>query len=370
MSWLSKLLGIGASAVDWSFNQYSGLSKSERQQNEYNAQQSQAARDFSAQQAEVERDWQEEMYSKYNSLQGKIDQARQAGVNPMFAVTGSAVSPMSPSSVGVSAPAASASSSRGPSSDIVGSLLGFSKLKAEIDNINAQTRNANARATLDEIDAATRGEMNQASIAQAMQAIATSKADEGFKIAQTGEVAARVLNTEADTAVKTAQLGQIASDIANTDADTAYKLKSLESVVAQIANTNADTELKAVQILYVGAQTRSERLMSGLITQNTHLSRQQRKESEARVREIYQRYDHNEVMQAIQRASSDLDYRNQVLHTPRNSFEASIKWLLEAAVEVVSLGGYTSYNRSSSTSTNTTTIVDGNPQPVRSRVGF
>lgn len=364
------LLGGFSSAADWALNQYSGLSRAEKQQNEFNASEAAKARDFSAAQAEQQMDWQEEMYQKYNSLQGKMEQAREAGVNPMYAVTGNAVSHMSPSGPSVAAPSASGSSSRGPSPDMVGSLLSFSKLKAEIDNINAQTRNANARATLDEIDAATRGEMNEASISQAMQAISTSKADEGFKIAQTGEVAARVLNTEADTSVKTAQLGQIASDIANTDADTAYKVKSLESVAAQIANTEADTDLKAAQILYVGAQTRSEKLMSGLITQNAHLSRQQRKESEARVREIYQRYDHNEVMQSLQRASADLEYRNQVLHTPKNAFEASIKWLLESAVEVLSFGGYTSYSHSENTSTNTTTVIDGNPQPVRNRVGF
>lgn len=364
------LLGGFSSAADWAINQYSGLSRAEKQQNDFNASEAAKARDFSAAQAEQQMDWQEEMYQKYNSLQGKMEQAREAGVNPVYAATGNAVSPMSASGPSVAAPSASGSSSRGPSADMVGTFLSFSKLKAEIDNINAQTRNANAQATNQEIDAAFREEINKATIAQAMQAIATSKADEGFKIAQTGEVAARVLNTEADTAVKTAHLGLIASDIANTDADTAYKLKSIESVAAQIANTEADTDLKAAQILYVGAQTRSEKLMSDLITQNAHLSRQQRKESEARVREIYQRYDHNEIMYSLQRSSADLDYRNQVLHTPKNAFEASIKWLLESAVEVLSFGGYTSYSHSTSTSTNTTTVIDGNPQPVRNRVGF
>lgn len=293
------LVGGFTSAADWALNQYSGLSKSEKQQNEFNASEAAKARDFSAAQAEQQMDWQEEMYQKYNSLQGKMEQAREAGVNPMYAATGNAVSPMSPSGPSVAAPAASGSSSRGPSPDMVGSLLSFSKLKAEIDNINAQTRNANARATLDEIDAATRGEMNEASIAQAMQAIATSKADEGFKIAQTGEVASRVLNTDADTALKTAQLGKIASDIANIDADTAYKVKSLESVAAQIANTNADTGLKSAQILYVGAQTRSEKLMAGLITQNTHLSRSQRKEVEAKTAALWQKYSHDEIVNAL-----------------------------------------------------------------------
>lgn len=364
------LLGGFTSAADWALNQYSGLSKSERQQNDFNASEAAKARDFSAAQAEQQMDWQEEMYQKYNSLQGKMEQAREAGVNPMYAAMGNAVSPMSPSGPSVASPSASGSSSRGPSSDMVGSLLSFSKLKAEIDNINAQTRNANAAALNQEIDAAYRGEMNETTISQMVQSIATSKADESLKVAKTGEVAHNILNMDADTAVKGQQIANMVADLANTESDTRLKDKQYDAVVSQIANTDMDTQHKGALIVLAGAQTRSERYMSSLITQNTHLSRQQRKESEARVREIYQRYDHNEVIQALQRASSDLEYRNQVLHTPRNAFEASLKWLLESAVEVLSFGGYTSYNTTTNSSTNTTTVIDGNPQPVRHKVGF
>ena len=369
MSWLSALGSLLGSGADWALNQYSGLSKSEKQPNEFNSSEAQKARDFSAQQAEIERDYQEEMYAKYNSLQGKIAQAHEAGVNPMLAVTGSAVSPVSPHT-SVSVPSASGSASRGPSPDMVGSILSFSKLKAEIDNINAQTRNANAQALNQEINAETLGDMNEASIQQILATIENSKADTDLKNAKIGEVASHILNTDVDTKIKNEQIGLMGVQIANIKADTDVKIQQLQQIATSIMNTNADTYLKASQILFVGAQTRSEKLLSGLISQNTHLSRQQRKESEARVRELYQRYDHNEIIQALQRASADLEYRNQVLHTPRNSFEASLKWLLESAVEVLSFGGYTSYNHTTSTSTNTTTVIDGNPQLVRNRVGF
>lgn len=368
MSWLSNLLGIGTGLADWALNQYSGLSKSEKQQNDFNAAQAQQARDFSAQQAEVERDWQEEMYAKYNSLQGRISQAKAAGVNPMLAVTGNSVSPMSASAGSPAAPAASGSSMRGPSSDMVGAVLSFSKLKAEIDNINAQTRNANAQALNQEINAETLGDMNQASIKQIMSTIENSKADTELKIAKVAEVSSHILNTEADTKIKIEQLGVMASEVANINADTDVKVAQLQQIASSIANTNEDTRLKAAQILLIGAQTRSEKLMSDLITQNTHLSRAQRKEINARVQEIYQRYDHNDIMYGFEEISSELSTLEQKLHTPKNSFEASIKWLLESFVEVLSLGGYTSYNQSSSRST--TTIIDGNPQPERKRVGF
>lgn len=101
-------------------------------------------RDWSAAEAERARDWNEEMYAKYNSLSGKIAQAEHAGVNPMFAVTGNAVSPASP---GASAPSGASAGSVGTPSgasasstfvDIVGAMLGFKKVQAETDLLEAE----------------------------------------------------------------------------------------------------------------------------------------------------------------------------------------------------------------------------------------
>lgn len=110
----------------------------------FNSNEAALQRDWSAAEAERARDWNEEMYAKYNSLSGKIAQAEQAGVNPMLAITGNAVSPMAASSSvpsGVSASSGSPSGATATSSfvDIVGSMLGMGKLKAEIDNIEADT---------------------------------------------------------------------------------------------------------------------------------------------------------------------------------------------------------------------------------------
>lgn len=95
-------------------------------------------RSWSAAQAERAMDWNEEMYAKYNSLSGKIAQANDAGVNPMVAITGNAVSPMS---TGASAPSGSSAGSVGTPSgatatsqfvDLVATFMGLRKLKSEV----------------------------------------------------------------------------------------------------------------------------------------------------------------------------------------------------------------------------------------------
>lgn len=97
------------------------------------------ANEFSAQQAEISRDWQQQMYEQYNSLSGKIHQAEQAGVNPLFAVTGNAVSPMSANGGSPSGAIASGSGQKS-GSDILSSLASLIGLKAQIKKVNAETK--------------------------------------------------------------------------------------------------------------------------------------------------------------------------------------------------------------------------------------
>ena len=109
-------------------------------QRDFNANEAALQRDWSAAEAERARDWNEEMYAKYNSLSGKIAQAEQSGVNPLLAVTGNAVSPLSASASapsGAAASGAAASSSVSPSghslTDLLGTMMGFMKMRSEID---------------------------------------------------------------------------------------------------------------------------------------------------------------------------------------------------------------------------------------------
>lgn len=109
-------------------------------------------RDWSSQEAERAMDWQEEMYAKYNSLSGKIAQAEQAGVNPMLAVTGNAVSPMSSSpSIPSGASAGSVGTPSGDSAsmafvDIIGKVLGFKQIQAEINLMESEAERNRAEA--------------------------------------------------------------------------------------------------------------------------------------------------------------------------------------------------------------------------------
>lgn len=101
-------------------------------------------RDWSSAEAERARDWNEEMYAKYNSLSGKVAQAEQAGINPLFAVTGNAVSPMSTTAAAPSGASAGSVGTPGGATaassfvDIVGAMLGFKKVQAETDLLEAE----------------------------------------------------------------------------------------------------------------------------------------------------------------------------------------------------------------------------------------
>lgn len=306
MSWLANLIGIGGNLLNWGLNQYSGLSKSEKEQNVFNASEAQKGRDFSAAQAELERDWQEEMYAKYNSLSGKIAQAQAAGVNPLYAVTGNAVSPMSPS-VGIgSAPVASGSASRGPILDMAGTILGFSKMKAEIDQMNAYSRQADSNALLNEIDALTRADFNKASLGQAMAAIDVSKADVAVKNQQIGELVSRSLNLDADTQVKFSMLDEIASRIRNNEADTNVKVAQYDEVLSRIRNNDADTNFKAAQSALVLMQVATEREMIQLVKAQTKTEGEKFNHYRAMVNNLWkerdlmsQKYDHNQIMNAF-----------------------------------------------------------------------
>lgn len=140
------------------FNKFTGggLTDAESQMNDFNASQAEADRAFqsyeaalqrewSAQEAERARDWQEEMHIKYNSLSGKIAQAEQAGVNPMLAVTGNAVSPMSATSPVPSGASPSGSRASGGGfahqsfTELIGMVLGLVKAKSEIELTQSET---------------------------------------------------------------------------------------------------------------------------------------------------------------------------------------------------------------------------------------
>lgn len=183
MDWLSGLLGGILSGVQQGFQNKFNANEAQKQRDfqsreaeitrAFNSFESALQRDWSSQEAERARDWQEEMNAKYNSISGKISQAEQAGVNPMFAVTGNAVSPASASTSAPSGSAASAGIPSGASAtssfvDLVGNILGLSKLKAEVENIEADSAEKKARASKQEKETSWLDAMSEAQLKNLM----------------------------------------------------------------------------------------------------------------------------------------------------------------------------------------------------------
>lgn len=217
---------------------------------EFSANEAALQRDWSSQEAERARDWEEEMYEKYNSLSGKIAQAEKAGVNPMLAITGNAVSPMSASSSAPSGAAASAggspsgsqaSTSTGALLNLIGSILGYQKMDSEIKVNESVANKNNAEAEGVKINNETLHQMNVTEIMSKLSDIEMNDANIEL-------VAAKVLNTNADTEVKGAQLGEVLARINNLDADTEYKKMGVNSLVAQIAKDSKSLEVMDAQI--------------------------------------------------------------------------------------------------------------------------
>lgn len=257
----------------------------------FNSREASLQRDWSSQEAERARDWNEEMYAKYNSLSGKIAQAEQAGVNPMFAVTGNAVSPMqasssAPSGASASGPSASGSAAASSFVDLVGSMLGMSKLKAEIENIKADTRKKSAEGEGQEITNESLRDMN-------VQQILESRSRIQFNEENTKLVTSKILNTDADTEKKGAELGQIASSIANMDADSKVKEQQIAVMLSEISRNSKSEEVMDAQITEL--ISRSE------------LNDAEKKNAEEMYFHLVQEYDHQSVMNSITEISAGRD---------------------------------------------------------------
>lgn len=96
----------------------------------------QEANQFSSSEAEIARQWQEDMYNKYQSPSAMIDQYKDAGLNPALMYGGASGSSANFSS---SSPSSVSPSSGSGLSDIIATVTSMAKLKAEIDNVNADT---------------------------------------------------------------------------------------------------------------------------------------------------------------------------------------------------------------------------------------
>lgn len=94
------------------------------------------ANETSRMNAREARQWEEDMYNKYNSPSALVRQYQEAGINP--ALMFGQATPAAPTDT---TPAESFATETGSVTDMLGQILGFSKLEAEIENIRAQNDN-------------------------------------------------------------------------------------------------------------------------------------------------------------------------------------------------------------------------------------
>lgn len=322
MGWLDMFKGIAGSAGSSLFdfglqalgNAVLPMSRAQRQQNEYASNEARSARDFSAQQAEINRDWQEEMYSRYNSLQGKIAQANDAGVNPLFAVTGSATSSMSTAPSSVAAPVASPSSVSpvGQLSDMVGATLGFSKLSAEIENIRSVTRNQNAQALKSELEALWVDKTNAQMIKESNRRIQSADVSDAEKVANTNLLIEKIFTEESTQAEKAQNILFLASEIKNNEAE-------MGLILARIANTDADTNYKyALTAGSLISNSANEKYLARLMASELKINQNEAQKLAKEMRQMTLDYGHDKVMYAFEEIISKSDAVNASYYDPTN----------------------------------------------------
>lgn len=253
-SLISGLFGIGQQGAQMAYDSSQADKNREFQSEEAELnrifQHDEAAlqRDWSAAEAERARDWNEEMYAKYNSLSGKIAQAEQAGVNPLFAVTGNAVSPMTANSSAPSgASAGSVGTPAGSSAsmafvDIIGKVLGFKQLQSEMEVNEALAEKYRQEATGQSITNETLKEWNVSQILEARSRIE-------YNTENTALVTSKILNTDVDTDKKSAELSQIGASIANMNADTDVKVQQIAVMLSEIQKNSKSVDYMDEQIL-------------------------------------------------------------------------------------------------------------------------
>lgn len=209
-------------------------------------------------QRDEERAYNEEMYEKYQTLPAQVAQMQEAGLNPalMYGDGASSPSAMSPS------PEVDSSSASGSGRDyskmarvsqIFQMLTGGMQIASQINQQTASAQLMRSEANLNNIDAKTRGDINDLTLEQMRSNIKNTDIDSVLK-----QTLQEVNKTHAKVNISEAELNNLKSDwqrfsnrIANVDADVAettkdtiiaYKRAELSYIQAQVAFTKAQTD--------------------------------------------------------------------------------------------------------------------------------
>lgn len=192
-----------------------------RETNNFNAQQAELNRQFQSQEAQIARDWQESQYNKYSSPEALVRQYQEAGLNPALMYgqnlqtsTGSSPAPSGSQAQGTAIPMQSPSFS-----GIIDDIVALSKVKAEIDNINADTatKRASASKSLSDID------VNKQSISESQQRISKLIEETKNETEKRGLIVAQKLLSETQSQLHTINIESISYDIMKKRFDEQFK---------------------------------------------------------------------------------------------------------------------------------------------------
>jgi len=110
-----------------------GLSKSERQQNDFNAQQAELSRQFNAEQAEAQRQFEERMSS--TAYQRQVADMKSAGINPALAMGGNATGASTPTGA-----VASGSPASGTGGSSFAEIMNAATAQAQLQEMRSRIR--------------------------------------------------------------------------------------------------------------------------------------------------------------------------------------------------------------------------------------
>lgn len=221
-----------------------------------------------------ERAYNEAMYERYQTVQAQVGQMQEAGLNPALMYQGGV---SSPSAVSSSPEIDSSGIGSGALDDspmstlksILSLITGSASLGSQIDLQSAQARNLRADAKLKEIDANTRGSLNELTIEEMRSNIANTNFDTLLKQVQT-----EVERTHVGLNLSETSLNELRSSwqkfqnrIASVDADVAEATKSviIEYKSAELQYTQAQTD-------FMKARTAESKTSAALNVANTALA--------------------------------------------------------------------------------------------------
>lgn len=200
--------------------QYGLNRRSQDIQNRFNSHEAELNRQFQSQEAQIARDWQEEQYNMYSSPSAMVRQYEDAGLNPalMYGQNLQSSTGSSPAPTG-SAASGSPISSGMPTVNIVEAIVGLAKLKAEIDNIKADTESKRASVGLSNSQIA----VNKQSISESQIRISKLIEETKNETEKRGLIVAQKMLANTQSQLNTSQTESISYDVLKKRFDEQFK---------------------------------------------------------------------------------------------------------------------------------------------------